>query len=56
MRDNKIVRSYYIDKRQDQWLKEMAALNKRPASYFVCLALEKLIEMTGGYDGQEETL
>lgn len=46
----KIVRSYYIDERQDKWLKEMAELNIRPASYFVRLALEKLIEMTGGYD------
>ena len=44
---------FYIPERQCQWIKEMAALNRRSESYFVELALEKLIEITGGYgDGK----
>lgn len=41
--------SVYLDERQDKWLSEMSALNDRSKSYFISLALEKLIEMTGGY-------
>lgn len=41
--------SFYIEEQQKKWLQDMAEINDRPESYFVRLALDKLIEMTGGY-------
>lgn len=41
--------SVYLDERHDKWLHEMALINNRSKSYFISLALEKLIDMTGGY-------
>lgn len=41
--------SIYIDVRKNEWLEEMCLLNNRSKSYFVDLALGKLIEMTGGF-------
>ena len=41
----------YLPARQAKWVSEIAEINGRSESYIVQLALEKLIEMTGGYDG-----
>ena len=36
-----------------KWIREMAEINRRSQSYFIELALDKLIELTGGYgDGE----
>lgn len=50
---SKSTMSFYISDRQKEWLKEMSRINHKPMSYFVKLGLEKLIEMTGGYEGDE---
>lgn len=39
----------YLPTRQCKWISEMAKLNNKPESFFVKLALDKLIELTGGY-------
>ena len=39
---------FYITEEQDRWLEEMAKLNDKSKSYFVRLALDYLIEVTGG--------
>ena len=36
-----------------KWIREMSVINRRSQSYFIELALDKLIELTGGYgDGE----
>ena len=49
MKGKKKTITVYIPKEQDKWLTDMAELNDRPKSYFVQLALDKLIEILGGY-------
>lgn len=45
---------FYLPDKQCEWIREMSAINRRSQSYFVELALDKLIELTGGYgDGEE---
>lgn len=44
---------YYVDERQAEWIQKMAKLNNRPASYFVRLAIDLLIEQVEGIpDGE----
>lgn len=39
---------FYITDEQDRWLTDMAKLNNQSKSYFVRLAIDYLIEATGG--------
>lgn len=39
----------YLPGKQAAWLKDIAEVNGRSESYIVQLAIEKLVEMTGGY-------
>ena len=41
--------AFYTTKRQAEWIEDMAKVNGRSKSYIIRLAVEKLIEMTGGY-------
>ena len=42
---------FYISERHAKWLQEMAEINMKSESWLVKLAIEELIEQTGGYDG-----
>ena len=44
----------YLPERQVKWLQEIAELNGRSESYIVQLAIEKLVEITGGYGDDNE--
>lgn len=44
----------YLPGKQAAWLKDIAELNGRSESYIVQLAIEKLVEMTGGYEDDNE--
>lgn len=44
---------FYLPDKQCKWIREMADINRRSESYFVELALDKLIELTGGYEDGE---
>ena len=47
--NRKCIKSFYLPEKQIKWLQEMAEINRRPQSFFVEVAIEKLIEITGGY-------
>lgn len=53
MRKEYVTLSFYATPKQKQWLEEMSSLNGKSKSYLIRLGLEKLIEMTGGYEGNE---
>ena len=47
----KKIFSVTLDDSQVEWLETMSRLNNKTKGYFIRLGLEKLIELTGGYDG-----
>lgn len=51
--NRKCIKSFYLPEKQIQWLQSMAEINRRPQSFFVEVAIEKLIELTGGYPDVE---
>lgn len=53
MKEKKITISFYTTQRIANWLEVMAQINDRPKSYLINLALEHLIEQTGGYGNGE---
>ena len=53
MARNKVVKSFYIKPSNYKWLVEAAQINDRSLSYFVDLALDRLIEEVS-YNGNQQ--
>lgn len=43
-----VTQAFYLPPYQVTWLEEMAEINARSKSYLVKMAIDKLIDMTGG--------
>jgi len=54
MARNKVVKSFYIKPENYKWLVEAAQVNDRSLSYFVDLALDRLIEEVSYHGNQQE--